>query len=312
MESSPLRQPTAAPPIWTCGGLYAATFLAWLAVASDSIPATQPVHAGAMTIIALGVCALSAAARTQVLPAEHPSGGLQLVRPTSLPIAWGLAWMSQVHVLGLLSLTNPEPLAVLPALFLALALELWLFAATTAQPRSQLENEPAADTCEPALLSDDGAWQRRTQDVEDPAGHRAFRGMLRFELAPGQRSLPEVIGFCPAFAGVPEVELECEWETASDEDAEEQFIEAECLQLTPAGARIAIARIGNSGTIRGILHWYAFHTAGETREPDATEPAATHPDFRPGREPELDPAVTPATRSAALATAKLLANHPLP
>ncbi len=88
---------------------------------------------------------------------------------------------------------------------------------------------------------------RRTVQGTDENGQNFLSGEIRVRLAENQQTESIVVGFCPAFEGDPDVDLECELDGVS----------VRLVHCTPAGMRIAVRRARSSEKASFSLQWYA-------------------------------------------------------
>lgn len=102
---------------------------------------------------------------------------------------------------------------------------------------------------------------RTSEDGIDPSGRRYLAGEIVIQWQPDQRSHQIVISFVPAFAGVPEVEIEldsldCMWQLQN---------------CTPVGLRLQVRRPAGSEEAVTNLSWYA-RAASEGAESPPSQP----------------------------------------
>ena len=96
----------------------------------------------------------------------------------------------------------------------------------------------------------DSAIQRRMEDGFDEEGRRFLSGEVKIQLAEKQMSEEIVIGFQPAFSGVPDTDFEL----VSDD------IRCRLVNVTPTGMRLAIRRTGSDSTeeVSSTIEWFAL------------------------------------------------------
>jgi hypothetical protein len=92
-----------------------------------------------------------------------------------------------------------------------------------------------------------GSVERRLVAGHDEQGRRYLSGEIYVRLTSDKPSETLVVGFSPAFAGVPEVDVECE---ADD-------VEVRLIQRTPTGMRIGIRAISLLEPLDLALQWFA-------------------------------------------------------
>jgi hypothetical protein len=109
------------------------------------------------------------------------------------------------------------------------------------------ERDGLGDECNP----DDPRLSRRSVEGVDEQGRRFLSGAVRVRLIGNQQTEAIVIGFCPAFLGDPEVDLDCDAEGVSTRLA----------NCSPAGMRVTIRRARSERLCEFWLQWYAVEAS---------------------------------------------------
>lgn len=272
----------------------AATFLAWCLVWQWPPAASE--DAAGLTAVAVGATAVSLLLRFPGLislartPAAgdalyHPirsaeaelvgGAGRPLATPAMEELVWWCAWVGQINVLGIVSVLGPSFASVLPAVVVSGLVEAWLLdrapcdwsercrrclarlppRATSVEaeaPSTSADTAPASDS-----VGDAGPqWLRQSRQGLDASGQRYLEGWVQFQLEPGQKLTHLSVGFSPAFASEPEIEL--------DQEPEDEGLDVCEVQLelaTPAGMRVIVKRGDVRSPYRGRLSWHARDAA---------------------------------------------------
>lgn len=256
--------------LWALGGL-----LAWFVAVSSQ--ASWIVTSSWLVLFASLTCAISASLRLPIL-SQSP--------PTTLRAdhtVWLLSSLANVNWLGFFILQAPGWPDTLPVILIWLIGEIWFHSAATrlgrlpwlreglgtlfkqlgslgadqpivaaarkpVSPHRPLDGSGSAE-CGSAEsgLDKSGSVERRVVAGHDELGRRYLSGEIYVRLTSDMPSETLVVGFSPAFAGVPEVDVECE---ADD-------VEVRLIQRTPTGMRIGIRAISLLEPLDLALQWFA-------------------------------------------------------
>lgn len=183
--------------------------------------------------------------------------------------AWLCAWGGQANALGGIAMLCPNLASLLPALIVSGTIEYLLWSRSPlARNRAGLHAPDATAAHTTALSSmlaplevppsesataelESEPWIRSTQEGQTETGQRYLTGWVRFELSPDQKVATLTVGFSPAFAHAPDVELDQEMDT------EEAHCQPQLEHVTPAGMRVAIKRTTTGVPLAGKLLWHA-------------------------------------------------------
>lgn len=127
----------------------------------------------------------------------------------------------------------------------------------SSEPTSQAESKAV----HPHLSG--SANTRHCSEGRDEQGRRYMTGQLVLHFASGQSTQEIVIGFCPAFDGAPQVDVE-----ASDGD-----VELRQTACSPQGLRLVARRLRAETPLDASLEWYAFQADGDSAQ---REPSQSH------------------------------------
>lgn len=128
---------------------------------------------------------------------------------------------------------------------------------TNEAPPSTEQSLKVIEANEIELSESDGSTLSRTmEDGIDPTGRRYLAGEIFIQWQPDQRSQQIVVGFVPAFVGLPEVEFELDSSDCS----------AQIVNCTPVGLRFQLRRSQGSEELQNTLSWYARAADGESSQ----------------------------------------------
>jgi hypothetical protein len=258
-----LKYTTARQQNWTWLSLSAAwaagAISAWLASVFST---TDSAGTGELFGLALIIAAIGLALRLPIITnAPHAD-------QWSDHVVLLLGYAATVNWLGFLLFRASGMFVSIPAVTVLVLAEVWIhcrfyYSDCLAWLRSApvAEDRPAVHRqSEDSPLQAAGPIQRTCVDGVDEQGRRYLSGEIQVTLSAGQTSQELVVGFCPAFAGDPEVDFE----------VADEHVAARLVQCSPAGMRLAIRRSGakQSGQSPTTfqLQWYALQS----------EPGAEH------------------------------------
>jgi hypothetical protein len=119
-------------------------------------------------------------------------------------------------------------------------------------PLGDFESEPEADNAANRDEADDAIWSR-TEFGKDEEGNAFAAGTITTEILPGESTRELVVGFTPAFASIPSVEVELDNESMSVRQ----------LNVTQTGARLLVRKSGHpsDSPVEFCLEWYAVESS---------------------------------------------------
>jgi hypothetical protein len=241
--------------LWALGGL-----LAWFVAAGSQ--ASWIVTSSWLVLFASLTCAVSAALRLPIL-SQSPSASVRADHTV-----WLLSSVANINWLGFFVLQAPDWPDALPVLMIWMIGEVWFHTAATRldalpwlreawvalhkQLASLGADQPLrSEVHQPVnphrLLESNGCVERRVVEGHDEQGRRYLSGEICVRLTADQPSETIVVGFSPAFAGAPEVDVDCE---ADD-------VEVRLIHCTPTGMRIGIRALSGHEPLDLALQWFA-------------------------------------------------------
>lgn len=263
------------------------SFLAFLCWFSSATAATEVMSPGWLTTIALASCVVTAVYRFAPVDLQLHSTWQQVRSP--LALCAGINW------LGFILIRSPELLAAIPALFVLAASEAGIYIhgcladhrndltsspsvpaggalVTTAQKigPEHLEQLLAKELDAPDETASLGGQDPEAQPLEqgiehqqrtgkDDTGNRFTAGEVFVHFSEGERARQVVIGFQPAFSGIPNVEIE----------SEDGDVTAEVQNCTPSGMRLLckLNRSAAADTSTVVAFYVTQSLAGEPADP---------------------------------------------
>lgn len=177
-------------------------------------------------------------------------------------MVWLLCCFAAINWLGFFLYQCSSWLDAIPVILAILSAEVWFVAAAWrvgglpwlweavgawSRPTTKVGAKSLATSVAHEQEALDDNLKSRTLEGFDESGHRYLSGQLRVCLEAGQPTATVVVGFCPAFKGDPQVDLECE---ADD-------IAVKLINCTVTGMRIAVNRQNVADATVFLLQWYA-------------------------------------------------------
>ncbi len=137
-----------------------------------------------------------------------------------------------------------------------IGLEPFVQTMTNQAPPSADLSSTSIEANEIEATESDGSVNRTMEDGFDPTGRRYLAGEIFIQWQPDQKTQQVVVGFVPAFAGVPEVEFELDSSDCS----------AQIVNCTPVGLRFQLRRGQGSEELKNALSWYARAPEGDSSQ----------------------------------------------
>ncbi|MFO0942120.1 MAG: hypothetical protein U0930_15385 [Pirellulales bacterium] len=127
------------------------------------------------------------------------------------------------------------------------------------------DSTPALSSLQQSVLEDETQMNQVRSTMEDgvdPTGRRYLAGEIVIQWQPDQRTQYLVVGFVPAFTGLPEVDFELDSLDCS----------AQVVNCTPVGLRFQLRRSQAGSQSEGVLSWYAREAeSGQEGSPNSAE-----------------------------------------